>query len=627
MSKNIRRVAFALACATASTTVAAGAATAATDPDKRPSGSGVNPTQYGIVERIAGRDRVATSIEAAEALIETHGSPSTVILTRGDLFPDALSTVPLADQLNAPVLLNNVNKNGRDQLHPLVRKFLVENEVSKVIVLGDEVSVGSNAARQLEAVVGYNNIDRVGGDDRFETAYMLAADTIAAYQGGNAALESAKAAYRDVLLAERNYQEALDEYQAASAAFARARADRDAAAAAVARQQQVITDLASQLVNVPNVPTGYNTWDEYIKEAQNTWEREKAQYDRKASALYTFAVTLGAMDPQGETTLDIKSTLQEYINKYPALAAQIRDAISKVDGVGADTPLEEAIRRATIEADREWADLEDAAEELSARVAAKQRAAAAVAANAPILEQMGRENVKLAQLQAALTAAENRYRAAMNRLTTAQDRLARATAERPFPGDIVAAERAVAAARDNVVKRGGNRSAFVADGNVSGFALVGGPAAAEDMGVVLLSDGSSMGTWANRYVRLSNAQLVGVGNKATTAVGTNTTKTFPQSDAAEVANKMARFYFEDENKDDAAIAVASIDPWADSITGGSYISQYDGVLLVTETNKANAWMDDYVKFSAKARGEVDIRLFGDRISNAVRNHLKQSIHF
>ena len=250
-----------------------------------------------------------------------------------------------------------------------------------------------------------------------------------------------------------------------------------------------------------------------------------------------------------------------------------------------------------------------------------------MAANQPILEQMGRENVKLAQLQVALTAAEGRYAAAMRRLQLAQSRLAAAVANRPFPGDITQARRDVAAARDAVVRAAGNRSAFVSDGNVSGFALAAGPAAAKKSGVMLLSDGRSLGTWAARYINLSNAQTVGVGDKATNAVGTNTTKTFPSSDPSEVANMLGRFYWENEQDDDAAIAVASTNPWADSITGGSFISQYDGLLLTTETNSLNRWADDYVKFSARAMDDVDIRLFGDRISEPVRQQLLVSIHY
>lgn len=636
MSKKISKVAFAVAIATASTTFAAGNAQAAQDPDTvRPAVSGTSPSQFGTVERVAGRDRVQTSIEVSKALSKTHPI-DTVIIAGGHLFPDALSTVPLADVLDAPVLLNNEATYNQNVLHALVKAEVERLKAAnggqlKVVILGGDRAVGPNVARALEPIVGYHNIDRVAGDDRFETAYNIAADTTAAYGNARAgALNTAKQELRELVLAERNYQEAMDEYQAASSAFAQARADRDAAAAAVAKQQQVITDLASKLVNVPNVPAGYGSWDAYIKEAQDAWADEKGQYDRAASALYTFAVTLGALDPQGETTLDIKSTLAEYKAKYPALAAQINDAIAKTPGVSDGTRLEEAIRIATANADAAWADLGDAAEELSARVAAKQRAAAAVAANQPILEEMGRENDKLVQLQVALTAAEGRYAAAMRRLETAQRRLAAAVANRPLPGDITQARRDVAAARDAVVRAGGNRSAFVADGYVAGFALAAGPSAAKKNGVVLLSERGALGPWAARYVNLSNSQTVGVGQNGTKAVGTNTTKTFPSNDPAQVANQLGRFYFELDTRDatpDAAIAVTALDPWADSITGGSFISQYDGLILVTETNRVNRWADDYVKFSAKEMANVDIRLIGGMISNDVRNHLLDSIRF
>ena len=210
MSKKISKVAFAVAIATASTTFAAGNAQAAQDPDGvRPAVSGTSPSQFGTVERVAGRDRVQTSIEVSKALSKTHPI-DTVIIAGGHLFPDALSTVPLADVLDAPVLLNNEATYNQNVLHALVKAEVERLKAAnggqlKVVILGGDRAVGPNVARALEPIVGYHNIDRVAGDDRFETAYNIAADTTAAYGNARAgALNTAKQELRELVLAERN---------------------------------------------------------------------------------------------------------------------------------------------------------------------------------------------------------------------------------------------------------------------------------------------------------------------------------------------------------------------------------------------------------------------------------------
>ena len=624
MHKQIRRASIAVAFAAATTMAATTAATAVTDPGAEvPRKSGAS-TQYGLIERIAGRDRVETAIETSKAMDKTH-DVDTVIVTRGDLFPDALATVPLADVLNAPVLLNNLNANSRNHLDARVANEIKRLGATKVIILGDQNSVGTGAERALENIVGVRNVERVGGVDRYETAYKLAADTVAAMNPSTTqaqALARAKAALKNIELAERAYQEALAEYQAASQNFANARLEYKAAQEAYNAQLIKITELARTLRNVPNVPAGYASWDAYIAEAQVAFTTANSTHARNQAALSFLATELGAIEQQGETTLDIKSTLGEYKTKFPQLVAGINNA-QAVFGLNDATTLEDALTIATTRTNASASALPAAAKELSERVAEMQAAAAAVEANKPILEQLGRENVTLAGLANTLAAKTQAYRAAANRLAAAQDRLANATANRPAPGHIEDATTTVANARDAVVRTAGRNSAFVADGNVAVFALAAGTAAAKQNGVVLLSQGGSLGTWARKYVALSNSQTVGVGLKGSNAVGTNTTKTFRSANANQVANQMGREYFGSTD----SIAVASSNPWPDSLTGGSFIAQYDGLLLTTETNSLNEYAADYVKFSAKEESDVDIRIFGARINDDVYDELVRAIRY
>ncbi|MFP3441662.1 cell wall-binding repeat-containing protein, partial [Pantoea sp. SIMBA_133] len=55
------------------------------------------------VERISGKDRYKTAIEVSKAGWEKS---DTVVLARGDEYPDALAGAPLAYKYDAPILLN-----------------------------------------------------------------------------------------------------------------------------------------------------------------------------------------------------------------------------------------------------------------------------------------------------------------------------------------------------------------------------------------------------------------------------------------------------------------------------------------------------------------------------------------
>ena len=56
------------------------------------------------VFRVAGTDRVATAIKLMNATDKDWGD--TVIIARSDIFPDALAAAPLADVLDAPILVS-----------------------------------------------------------------------------------------------------------------------------------------------------------------------------------------------------------------------------------------------------------------------------------------------------------------------------------------------------------------------------------------------------------------------------------------------------------------------------------------------------------------------------------------
>lgn len=118
--------------------------------------------------RLQGTDRIDTAIKQAQ-----KGWPqgsSSVILARADDFPDALAGVPLASQLNAPVLLT-----ASKELDPRVLSALNALHPQNIYILGGIGAIGPEVTTVLEQN-GWNqaNLIRISGESRYETAASIA---------------------------------------------------------------------------------------------------------------------------------------------------------------------------------------------------------------------------------------------------------------------------------------------------------------------------------------------------------------------------------------------------------------------------------------------------------------------
>ncbi|OXS58531.1 hypothetical protein B1B00_14215 [Bacillus sp. DSM 27956] len=117
------------------------------------------------VARLTGDTRYETAVEISKQGWE---NADTVILARGDSFPDALAGAPLAYKHDAPILLTEqgtLNKAAKAEITRLGAK--------NVIILGGKGAVSNYVKYQLEGM-GLN-VERIGGDDRWETAVNIAA--------------------------------------------------------------------------------------------------------------------------------------------------------------------------------------------------------------------------------------------------------------------------------------------------------------------------------------------------------------------------------------------------------------------------------------------------------------------
>lgn len=121
------------------------------------------------VDRIAGKNRYETAVAISKASFE---EADTVVISRGDDFPDALSGSPLAYKMNAPILLT-----GRT-LSIEVKEEIQRLKARNAIILGGNGAVSEYVENELKGM-GLKT-KRVGGKNRFETAAH-----IAAYLDGN----------------------------------------------------------------------------------------------------------------------------------------------------------------------------------------------------------------------------------------------------------------------------------------------------------------------------------------------------------------------------------------------------------------------------------------------------------
>ena len=118
--------------------------------------------------RLAGGDRYAT----AAALSAKHFSDgaSTVFVTSGLNFPDALAAAPVAAGFGAPVLLTHP-----DALPAATATEIRRLGATRVVVAGGTGAVSDAVAASLARLPSVTTVERAAGADRYATAAALAA--------------------------------------------------------------------------------------------------------------------------------------------------------------------------------------------------------------------------------------------------------------------------------------------------------------------------------------------------------------------------------------------------------------------------------------------------------------------
>lgn len=136
----------------------------------QPAGTAVQ--EKGTITRLAGADRFGTSAEISKAMVKDRQVDSIVIVD-GLNFPDALAAAPFASQENAPILMVN-GKTGeiKDTVLAEINRIDADHN-AKIYIIGGEGAVSPKAVENLKKL-GYKNIERVAGSDRYGTAIEVA---------------------------------------------------------------------------------------------------------------------------------------------------------------------------------------------------------------------------------------------------------------------------------------------------------------------------------------------------------------------------------------------------------------------------------------------------------------------
>ena len=116
-----------------------------------------------VVSAFAGENRYETAIKVAEETIAKRGNKGKVIIADGRNYPDAVSIASYSSKEGIPVILVNGNNVPKE-----VKDFLSKYKIKDAIVVGGTKAVGSDIEKL------FDKVERVAGEDRYDTSKKIA---------------------------------------------------------------------------------------------------------------------------------------------------------------------------------------------------------------------------------------------------------------------------------------------------------------------------------------------------------------------------------------------------------------------------------------------------------------------
>lgn len=119
------------------------------------------------IQRFGGDTRIDTAVKIADRFASEADGCDTVFIANGFSFPDALAGIPLAESMDAPILLTG-GKSVEPQLEEELKRLSPEN----VYVLGGTGVISKNVEIKIKTFG--MDVFRLCGDNRYDTAAAVA---------------------------------------------------------------------------------------------------------------------------------------------------------------------------------------------------------------------------------------------------------------------------------------------------------------------------------------------------------------------------------------------------------------------------------------------------------------------
>ncbi len=130
--------------------------------------------------RLWGYDRYETATAVAQEFADILGGTdviNAVIVAPGKSFAEALAATPLAAVSTAPILLT-----PPDELHSAPRRFIEQNDVAQVVIVGNSDAVSAKVEQQLAELIE-GTPKRLAGPDFYQTVVNISREVAASEVG------------------------------------------------------------------------------------------------------------------------------------------------------------------------------------------------------------------------------------------------------------------------------------------------------------------------------------------------------------------------------------------------------------------------------------------------------------
>ncbi len=123
-------------------------------------------------QTLEGPNRIQTALQISLNTFPIN-SADTVVIASSTGWPDALVGTSLAGAYRSPILLTSPTA-----LSPGISSELARLGTTKVVILGSTAAVSATVENSLKTLLGAANVQRIGGVNRYETARLVAAETV-----------------------------------------------------------------------------------------------------------------------------------------------------------------------------------------------------------------------------------------------------------------------------------------------------------------------------------------------------------------------------------------------------------------------------------------------------------------